>query len=191
MLISAYFCDFRGRPNSPLTKNLPANVNKHGSALRRGRGGDRKAPSSPPQRRNPRETRTIKPEKISQSANRETASFPKQALQSPPLLADDLRNPFAALRAQRRVLRFHHHAHQRFRAALAHKHTPRVAQLFLRRANRVLHLRIRLRRLLVLYPHVNQLLRINRQVGSQLMQRFLRRAHDLHHLQARQDAVAG
>ena len=76
-------------------------------------------------------------------------------------------------------------------AALAHQHAPRVAQLFLRRANRFLHLRVRLRRLLVLYPHVNQLLRINRQVRSQLMQRFLRRAHDLHHLQARQDAVAG
>ena len=48
----------RGRPQSPLVAPAGAippatrKIKKHGSAVRRGVGGDRKAPDSPPQRRN-------------------------------------------------------------------------------------------------------------------------------------------
>ena len=84
-----------------------------------------------------------------------------------------------------------HHADDRLGAALAHQDAAVVAQRLGHLLHGGLHVRVVLRVRLALHAHVLQNLRVELHRGRQLAHRLLLRQHDLHHLQARQNAVAG
>ena len=83
-----------------------------------------------------------------------------------------------------------HDADQRLGTRLSDKNAAGIPQRLRHLLNSGLHIRILLRGRLVLHPDVDQHLRIDRQTSGELAQFLLARHHDLHHLEAGQDAVS-
>ena len=85
----------------------------------------------------------------------------------------------------------HHHADHRLGAGLPDKDAAGIAQCLGHRLDSGLHGGIVLRGLLIGHTDIFQHLRVDLQRGGQRTQRLLLGQHDLHHLQAGQDAVTG
>ena len=92
---------------------------------------------------------------------------------------DDLIDVLPADRVRRRL---DHHADQRLRPALAKQNPSRIAQKVRHAPHLGLHIAVLLRRILILYPHIFQHLRIDRNLRGQLCQPLFFLQHDLHDL---------
>ena len=101
---------------------------------------------------------------------------------SVPLILNDLHDLRNILLAGIMVRSFHHHAHDRLRAGLAHQNTAGVAQCFCNCLDCNLHRLVVLCSLFISHTDVLKNLRVDLQRLSQ---------HDLHHLEAGQDTVTG